>query len=57
MCWDRLSPLSHPVGYIIAGHGLYAWGATMPQALMATEALEVLISCALKELFLEQGRP
>jgi methylthioribulose-1-phosphate dehydratase len=53
----RLSPLSHPVGYIIAGHGLYAWGATMPQALMATEALEVLISCALKELFLEQGRP
>ena len=26
---DRLSPLSHPVGYIIAGHGLYAWGATM----------------------------
>jgi methylthioribulose-1-phosphate dehydratase len=52
----RLSQCSHPVGYIIAGHGLYAWGATIPQALMATEALEVLVSCALKDLFLDQGR-
>ncbi len=46
----RLQPLKLPVGYLIAGHGLYAWGATVSQALMATEALEVLVSCALQEL-------
>jgi methylthioribulose-1-phosphate dehydratase len=45
-----LQPLKTPVGYVIAGHGLYAWGATVTQALRATEALEVLVSCALQEL-------
>ncbi|HEY9888719.1 MAG TPA: methylthioribulose 1-phosphate dehydratase [Candidatus Obscuribacterales bacterium] len=48
----RLQRVEPPVGYIIAGHGLYSWGATVAQALMATEALEVLVSCALQEQLL-----
>ncbi|HIK43480.1 MAG TPA: methylthioribulose 1-phosphate dehydratase [Leptolyngbyaceae cyanobacterium M65_K2018_010] len=50
----RLQALAKPVGYLIAGHGLYAWGATIPQALMATEALEILVSCTLRETLLAQ---
>lgn len=50
----RLSSQPQPVGYLIAGHGLYAWGPTVAQALMATEALEFLVSCALQEALLEQ---
>lgn len=50
----RLEAQPQPVGYIIAGHGLYAWGPTVQRALMATEALEVLVSCALQERLLEQ---
>ncbi|MGG6239918.1 methylthioribulose 1-phosphate dehydratase [Nodosilinea sp. AN01ver1] len=50
----RLKAVTAPVGYIIAGHGLYSWGATVPQARMATEALEVLVSCALQDLLLSQ---
>ncbi len=45
----RLASVSRPIGYIIAGHGLYSWGATVAQARMATEALEVLVSCALQD--------
>lgn len=50
----RLKALPTPVGYIIAGHGLYSWGATVSQARMATEALEVLVSCTLQDLLLSQ---
>ncbi|MBD2231731.1 methylthioribulose 1-phosphate dehydratase [Phormidium tenue] len=50
----RLQAVQAPVGYIIAGHGLYSWGATVPQARMATEALEVLVSCALQAILLDQ---
>ncbi|WP_017297088.1 methylthioribulose 1-phosphate dehydratase [Nodosilinea nodulosa] len=50
----RLRVVPLPVGYLIAGHGLYSWGATLPQARMATEALEVLVSCALQEILLSQ---
>ncbi|MBE9156123.1 methylthioribulose 1-phosphate dehydratase [Nodosilinea sp. LEGE 06152] len=50
----QLEALTTPVGYIIAGHGLYSWGATVAQARMATEALEVLVSCALQDLLLSQ---
>ncbi|MFQ4136381.1 methylthioribulose 1-phosphate dehydratase [Nodosilinea sp. PGN35] len=50
----RLEALPAPVGYIIAGHGLYSWGATVSQARVATEALEVLVSCALQALLLDQ---
>ncbi|TVP64348.1 MAG: methylthioribulose 1-phosphate dehydratase [Leptolyngbya sp. LCM1.Bin17] len=45
----QLAHVPYPVGYMIAGHGLYSWAATVPQALVATEALEVLVSCALWE--------
>lgn len=50
----RLQAVTAPVGYIIAGHGLYSWGATVPQARMATEALEVLVSCALQAILLDR---
>jgi methylthioribulose-1-phosphate dehydratase len=33
------------VGYLIVGHGLYAWGADVDRALVAIEALEFLVSC------------
>ncbi|MBE9136012.1 methylthioribulose 1-phosphate dehydratase [Nodosilinea sp. LEGE 07088] len=49
---DRLAALSMPVGYIIAGHGLYSWGTTVAEARRTTEALEVLVSCALKAALL-----
>ncbi len=51
---SRLEQIAAPVGYLIAGHGLYSWGATVAQAQMATEALEVLISCTLQEIYLHQ---
>ncbi|MGB3309574.1 MAG: methylthioribulose 1-phosphate dehydratase [Nodosilinea sp.] len=50
----RLKAVSTPVGYMIAGHGLYSWGTTVPQAQMATEALEVLVSCTLQDRLLSQ---
>ncbi len=34
-------------GFLIAGHGLYAWGATMTDALRHTEAFDFLFACAL----------
>ena len=45
----RLSIDDH--GYVLAGHGLYAWGRDMPEARRHLEALEFLLSCEL-----EQGR-
>jgi methylthioribulose-1-phosphate dehydratase len=32
-------------GYLLAGHGLYAWGATMREALRHAEAFEFLFGC------------
>jgi len=34
-------------GYLIAGHGLYTWGATIDDALRHLEALEFLFDCEL----------
>jgi methylthioribulose-1-phosphate dehydratase len=34
-------------GYLIDGHGLYAWGQTMADALRHLEALEFLLGCEL----------
>lgn len=34
--------------YIIAGHGLYTWGATVSEALRHLEALEFLFDCELR---------
>jgi methylthioribulose-1-phosphate dehydratase len=36
-------------GYLLAGHGLYAWGATMNDARRHLEGLEFLLACALEE--------
>jgi methylthioribulose-1-phosphate dehydratase len=35
-------------GYVVRGHGLYAWGADVDAALRAVEALEFLIACELE---------
>ncbi|MCQ8278795.1 methylthioribulose 1-phosphate dehydratase [Acetobacteraceae bacterium KSS8] len=48
---DRLSGivagrLNGPVpGYVLRGHGVYAWGRDADQALMHLEALEFLLDC------------
>lgn len=34
-------------GYLIDGHGLYAWGRTMPEARRHLEAFEFLLACEL----------
>ncbi|MSP20278.1 MAG: methylthioribulose 1-phosphate dehydratase [Alphaproteobacteria bacterium] len=39
---------AHTFGYLLAGHGLYAWGRTMADALRHTEALEFLLGCELE---------
>jgi len=36
-----------PPGYLIRGHGLYAWGADMDAAVRHLEAFEFLLQCAL----------
>jgi len=36
-------------GYLLAGHGLYAWGETMDLARRHVEGLEFLLRCALEE--------
>lgn len=36
--------------YVIAGHGLYAWGATVAQARHRVEALEFMFECELQEM-------
>ncbi len=43
-------PAQAPVpGYLLAGHGLYAWGATMADAQRHLEGLEFLLQCSLEE--------
>ena len=41
-------------GYLLAGHGLYAWGATMADARRHLEGLEFLLACALEERRLQR---
>jgi methylthioribulose-1-phosphate dehydratase len=41
--WAMATP--PPPGYLIRGHGIYVWGADMPQALMRLEALEFMLAC------------
>jgi methylthioribulose-1-phosphate dehydratase len=36
-------------GYVVRGHGLYAWGADVDVALRAAEALEFLVGCELEK--------
>ena len=35
-------------GYLIEGHGLYAWGADMPMARRHLDAFEFLLACDLE---------
>jgi len=43
---DRaLGPAPAVPGYLLAGHGLYAWGTTMREALRHAEAFEFLFGC------------
>lgn len=39
---------SLPIGYVIAGHGVYAWGTSIEHAYWRLEALEFLLSCELE---------
>jgi methylthioribulose-1-phosphate dehydratase len=45
----RLSGEGPVPGYLLAGHGLYAWGATMADARRHAEGLEFLLACTLEE--------
>ncbi|HTZ56376.1 MAG TPA: methylthioribulose 1-phosphate dehydratase [Candidatus Acidoferrum sp.] len=36
-------------GYLLAGHGIYAWGTTMVDAQRHLEGLEFLLQCSLEE--------
>lgn len=40
--------------YLIAGHGLYAWGATVAQARWRVEALEFMFECELRSRSLQE---
>ena len=46
---ERLGPRPEVPGYLLAGHGVYAWGATMAAAKRHLEALEFLLACELEE--------
>ena len=37
-----------PIGYVIAGHGVYAWGTSVEHAHWRLEALEFLLQCELE---------
>lgn len=47
----RLAPPTEPgaVGYLIAGHGMYAWGRTMADAQRHVEAFDFLLTCELEK--------
>jgi methylthioribulose-1-phosphate dehydratase len=45
----QLAPDPTVPGYLLAGHGLYAWGATMVDAQRHLEGLEFLLQCTLEE--------
>jgi methylthioribulose-1-phosphate dehydratase len=45
----------HPVpAYLLAGHGVYVWGATMDDARRHLEGVEFLLQCALEERRIRQ---
>ncbi|HWU67376.1 MAG TPA: methylthioribulose 1-phosphate dehydratase [Stenotrophobium sp.] len=47
---DYMREHAQTPAYLIAGHGLYAWGATVAQARYRVEALEFMFDCELEEL-------
>lgn len=50
----RLSADPPVPGYLLSGHGLYAWGATMVDAQRHLEGLEFLLQCSLEERRLDR---
>jgi len=46
--WFRVHP--EQPGYLIRGHGLYTWGATMADCLRHVEAFEFLFECELETM-------
>jgi methylthioribulose-1-phosphate dehydratase len=46
-------PLSVP-GFLVRGHGLYAWGTSLIEAQRHAEGFEFLLSCALQERLLNR---
>jgi methylthioribulose-1-phosphate dehydratase len=45
---EPLLEANPPVGYVIAGHGVYAWGTNVEHAYWRLEALEFLLQCELE---------
>lgn len=47
---------AHPetVAYLIRGHGVYTWGATVANTLRHIEALEFLFECVYRQLLLDR---
>jgi methylthioribulose-1-phosphate dehydratase len=53
---DRLEALPQaPPAYLLRGHGIYAWGATVAEAERVLEAMEHLLACELETLKLKRG--
>lgn len=50
----RLGGAAAVPGYLLAGHGLYAWGANMTEARRHLEGLEFLLACTLEERRLQR---
>ena len=50
----RLNGTGNVPGYLLAGHGLYAWGTTMADARRHLEGLEFLLACTLEERKLQR---
>ncbi|QLQ33124.1 MAG: methylthioribulose 1-phosphate dehydratase [Candidatus Thiothrix singaporensis] len=50
--WLEANPQT--VGYLICGHGLYTWGATVADAQRHVEALEFLFECHYRQLLLDR---
>ena len=44
--WYEQEPLSH--GFLIAGHGLYAWGSSISEAKRHIEVYEFIFDCMIK---------
>ncbi len=50
---ERLGASKVP-GYLLAGHGMYAWGANADQARRHLDGLEFMLACALEEWRLQR---